>query len=193
MTNRILLFLMCSMIMILNGCRGSKQFVSEDFSFTALTPQGQLKTAETFSLSQVPEHINVVIINFFAPDCPPCEKEVPELKKFYNETASESEILRFVAVGSALDAVAEEIDPKTAAEHARRFKTEFELPYRVYVAGSEQLAEMGLTGFPETFIYNRSEKGDWFLQRKFISEVSFDELKEYEKPVKHLMRGEYAY
>ncbi|HRP68639.1 MAG TPA: hypothetical protein PLY93_03840, partial [Turneriella sp.] len=56
-------------------CRSPEKLLDTDRSFAPLVDGG------AFTLKALPPIVQKVVVNFFAPHCPPCEKEVPELKK----------------------------------------------------------------------------------------------------------------
>ena len=95
-----------------------------------------LNTKTTFSIASAKE--DILVLNFFAPDCPPCIEEMPALKKFYQNLPNG---LGFVGIGSVLEAVGEKL-PSTDPEVVNRvkeFKQEYQVAYPVFLAGSDQL------------------------------------------------------
>jgi len=165
-------------LLILNSaCKPRERFVDELQIFPALTGD------DKFSLAAVDAQLRFLVVNFYAPDCPPCEKEVPALKTFAAKHASDKET-RFVAIGSSLRAVGQENDsPKGSVTHNEivseliAFARKFKLSYPQFVADGAQLKSWRVTGFPETFVFERSQ-GEWQLNRKLISEITFEQLEQ---------------
>lgn len=131
-----------------------------------------LNTKTSFSIASAKE--DILIINFFAPDCPPCIEEMPALKKFSQSLPND---LGLVGIGSILEAVGEKL-PSTDPEvvnRVKKFKEEYQLAYPVFLAGSDQLESLKVTGFPETLIFKR-EKDGYQLKRRHLSAITYEEL-----------------
>lgn len=158
-------------------CRPKEQFIDQGQVFKALAGESK------FSMAAVDAEARFLVLNFYAPDCPPCEKEVPALKKFAAKYAADKEI-RFVAIGSSLRAIAQDNDSqKGAVTHneivsdLNLFSRKFNLSYPQFIAEAEQLKSWRVTGFPETFVFERIA-GKWQLARKYISEITFEQLEQ---------------
>jgi thiol-disulfide isomerase/thioredoxin len=162
-------------VMALSACRKNETFIEEERRFEAA------ETGADFSLRSVPKEIHRLVVNFFAPDCPPCEKEIPALKKFYDKHRETS--VGFIAIGSSLKAIEQNPKPGKDPPLTRHdikaelalFAKKFAQPYPHYLASGEDLKAWRITGFPETFIFSR-EGGSLRFRRKIISEVSFEDL-----------------
>lgn len=153
------------------ACKSREKFIDDARSFAALSGEAR------FALNAVNPQIKKIVVNFFAPDCPPCEKEIPALKAFYAAHAADVELL-FVSIGSSLKAIDNLGRTPTELElrsEVKNFVTKFALPYPQYVATGDDLRSWRITGFPETFVFVRRQ-GEWMLRRKFISEVSREDL-----------------
>ncbi len=153
------------------ACRPQEKLIDETIIFPSLAGQG------VFQLNSVEPSIQKVVVNFFAPDCPPCEKEIPALKAFYRAHAADRDLL-FVSIGSSLRAVGTTASALPDAEiraELSRFAGKFALDYPQYVADGTALAAWRVTGFPETFVFTR-DGIKWKLKRKFISEISQENL-----------------
>ncbi|AFM13357.1 TlpA family protein disulfide reductase [Turneriella parva] len=169
---------------LLSACKAKETFVDEQQAFKALAGDG------SFSLASVAPEVQTVVFNFYAPDCPPCEKEVPALKAFAQKYAA-ARNLRFVAVGSSLRAVAQDKEPAQGAvtlneivSELNAFSRKFNLGYPQYIAEAAQLKSWRVTGFPETFVFQRVA-GRWQLDRKYISEITFDQLEQVTGGIRH--------
>lgn len=163
--------LLCALL--LPACRPKEKLIEERTVFRALSG------TQSFQLAAVEPHVKKIVVNFFAPDCPPCEKELPALKQFHRAHAQDPDLL-FVSIGSSLRAVGT-ADASAAPSNAeldseiRKFIAKFSVDYPQYVAGSAELAAWRVTGFPETFVFIR-EGSAWKLKRKFISEITRENL-----------------
>ncbi|MFZ5629078.1 MAG: TlpA disulfide reductase family protein [Spirochaetota bacterium] len=165
-----------AIVLLLAACRPREKLLNDATVFPALSGQGQ------FQLSAVDPRIAKVVVNFFAPDCPPCEKELPALKQFYQAHAADKDML-FVSIGSSLRAIGNPDAGKAPADseirsEISRFIRKFAVNYPQFMAGGTELAAWRVTGFPETFVFVR-EGIAWKLKRKFISEITRENL-EYE-------------
>lgn len=173
---RIALFLAAAALVALSACKKSETFIDEERRFEAFDPGTE------FSLASAPKEIQRLIVNFFAPDCPPCEKEIPALRKFYEKYRETSDI-GFVAIGSSLKAIEQNPKPgkdppmtkEQIKEEIAAFGKKFPQPYRRHVATAEDLKAWRITGFPETFVFIRDGKR-WRLSKKIISEVTLEDL-----------------
>lgn len=160
----------------LSACRKSEAFIETERKFQALESPGE------FSLATTPNEIHKLVVNFFAPDCPPCEKEIPALKKFYEKYRGQSSV-GFFAVGSSLKAVEQNPkpgkDPPLTREQIRAellaFGKKFTPNYPQYLADGEDLRSWRVTGFPETLIFVR-QSGKLEFRKKIISEITFEDL-----------------
>lgn len=163
------LFAFCS-------CRRSEKLLDEKQRFAALND------ASAFSLAEVSEGIHRLVVNFYAPDCPPCENEVPALRSFYEKYRNDK-TLRFVSIGSNLRAIEQTpnsgkdppLDYTQIRAELSLFAKKFSLAWPQFAADGAALKSWRVTGFPETFIFTRQSKS-LILQRKFISEISLDTL-----------------
>jgi thiol-disulfide isomerase/thioredoxin len=173
---RLAIFTATLLLLMLSACRKTEAFIDEGRRFEAL--EGGIN----FALDATPKEIHKLIVNFFAPDCPPCEKEIPALKKFYEKYRQATDV-GFIAIGSSLKAIEQNPkpgkDPPLTAEQIKaeifQFGKKFEQPYRRYWATAEDLKAWRVTGFPETLIFIR-EAGRLGFRKKIISEVTLEDL-----------------
>ncbi len=159
-----------SSILCLACCGGGRQYLDYSLEFSSLAAgQPALKISARAGVERI-------YLNFFAPDCPPCIKEVPALHAFYKKIADNQKVA-FYGIGSDLEALAADkaMNDEQVRPAAQSFTTDYKLPYPIYLAGTTKLKKFRVTGFPETFIFKRTEKG-WRLQKKFISDVTEKDL-----------------
>ncbi|RME92767.1 MAG: TlpA family protein disulfide reductase [Candidatus Hydrogenedentota bacterium] len=154
------------------ACQKPKLFID----YTA-NVYGPFPKQERIDITHLKPKAKILVFNFFAPGCPPCEKEVPELRKLAGMWKNNPQIA-LIGIGSDLAAAAEEIALKDAYAAVEKFKKQFPLPYPIYVADSTALKKFRLTGFPETFIFTRTKKGLRF-ERKFISEITAVQITDF--------------
>jgi len=170
---RLILLAATTCALLASACRPAEKLLNDAIIFPELSGQGQ------FQLGAVEPRIQKVVVNFFAPDCPPCEKEIPALKQFYQAHSGDRDLL-FVSIGSSLKAVGTAYPSKAPQDAEIRaeisnFIRKFAVDYQQYVAGGAELAAWRVTGFPETFVFVR-EGITWKLKRKFISEITRENL-----------------
>ncbi|MDH5720159.1 MAG: TlpA family protein disulfide reductase [Spirochaetia bacterium] len=151
-----------------------------------LAYKGSSADAETppvFNMQSVSKDKKILILNFFAPDCPPCIEELPDLKAYYNEYKSKYNDVEFRVVGSLLSSVAGEDDGNKELISAEllKFINKHNISYPVYLATKKDLDEFNITGYPETFIFFRDKNKEWYLKRKYISAIKKSDLEKYSK------------
>lgn len=148
--------------------------------FPLVEKNGSVNNKVIFSLNSVPENVQVLVINFFAPDCKPCIMEVPDLKKIYSGIQKE-EKMQFIAIGSKLTSLFDEevSDVQKVAPEVNKFAQAYQLPYPVYVALTKDLKNFALTGFPESFILYRNEKKHWIVKRRFVGVITERDVKPF--------------
>lgn len=172
----VCVFFICA----LSACRKVESFIDESRRFEAF--QG---ATEQFSLAATPREIQRLVVNFYAPDCPPCEKEIPAIKKFY-EKYRNNKAIGFFAIGSSLKAIEQNPkpgkDPPVSREQIhselKQFSQKYASDWPQYLADGEDLRAWRITGFPETFLFVRVNDR-WQLSRKIISEISFETLESF--------------
>ena len=102
----------------------------------------------------------VVVVNVFASWCPPCQRETPDLVRFYQRTAPEKDIA-FFAVSmdeSGLD--------------LNDFIARFNIPYPVFRGDEDFLDYLGSYSIPQLLIFDRSGN----KVKHEVGMISFDEL-----------------
>ena len=82
------------------NCSPTKKFIEPDFSFPIVQKNHE---GELFDLQKLPPQVCYVILNVFAPNCPPCVVELPEIKKIYETSLRKEKKIFFIALGSTLD------------------------------------------------------------------------------------------
>jgi thiol-disulfide isomerase/thioredoxin len=102
----------------------------------------------------------VVIVDFWATWCPPCQAEIPHFIELYDEYANQGlEIL-----GISLDRSGEQV--------VRPFVQEFAINYSVLVEGEQSPVQVaqefgGVVGIPTTFLIDRQGR----IYKKFVGYV----------------------
>jgi thiol-disulfide isomerase/thioredoxin len=105
-----------------------------------------------------------LIVNFWAPWCAPCVKEMPELSALQGEIASKN----IQVIGVGIDS------PSNLSEFATRFK----IAYPVYVAGmggTDLMRNFGNLngGLPFTVLIGADGK----VKKTYLARLKFDELR----------------
>ena len=171
-------FLVILLMISLSFCK-KRSLVEEERSFAPLLTSS---SERPFSLATLPLETRTCIINFFAPDCPPCIAEIPELQKLAAGIEKETIL---VGIGSVLVAASEiqkqvfRLKVEDIRGPVLQFASRYGLDYPRYLADGHDAESFGLTGYPETFIFSRDKDDRWQLQRKYISAVKASEVLEY--------------
>ena len=109
-----------------------------DFTLERLDREG------TLTLSSL--RGKAVVLNTWASWCLPCKEEAPILEQVWREDRARG----LVVVG---------LDAKDFRKDARRFVRRFDLTFPIVYDGPGDVAgQYGVTGFPETFVLDRSGK-----------------------------------
>ena len=170
------IYAIVAMALVLSHCK-KIEYLNLDYSYQAID-----QNEVAFKLNS-PSNGEVLIINFFAPNCPPCITELPELRRFYDQVKSESGT-KFIAVGS-LQEVAAHNSGVTVDEQFLEFAeikkqvTQFFLKYKtdypVYLSDAQGLKAMRVSKFPETLVFYKTDKG-YSLRRKFTGAIKAKDL-----------------
>lgn len=105
-----------------------------------------------------------LVVNFWAPWCPPCVEEMPELAEVAREHAANN--INIIGIG---------IDSPT---NIAEFTSKFKISYPIYVAGisgTELSRKLGNTagGLPYTVLIG----ADGQVKKTYLGRIKFDELK----------------
>lgn len=104
-----------------------------------------------------------VIVNYWAPYCPPCRVEVTDLELFFRDHKHNAVILGMDAGG----------DP---VSELKQFKKEYELSYTMAAAQQSTLLSFGIIdALPTTFVV--SPQGQ--IMHKHIGMITYDDLADY--------------
>jgi peroxiredoxin len=88
----------------------------------------------------------LILVNFWASWCGPCNEEAPSMEKMYKELRSKG----LVVVGISIDHHVSQVE---------KFVKEYSITFPVLLDTDENVASSyGITGVPETFILNRNYK-----------------------------------
>jgi thiol-disulfide isomerase/thioredoxin len=162
-------------ILFAGFCKAPTNYWNPEGSFPLLEKNGSASkdSATSFSMQTVDDQYDVLVINFFAPDCKPCIIEVPDLKKIYQNIQSKKNI-KFVGIGSRLTSLSDEniVDASTIAPDIYKFTRAYKIDYPAYLATTQNLKSYGLTGFPETFVLYRNSDRKWFVKRRFVGMIT---------------------
>jgi cytochrome c biogenesis protein CcmG, thiol:disulfide interchange protein DsbE len=132
--------------------------------------RGDLPAAPEFTLERLDEDGELelsslegkaVVLNFWASWCLPCKEEAPFLEQIWRDQRDSG----LVVVG---------YDSKDSRRDARRFVERFDLTFPIVFDGpGDELADWGVTGFPETFVIDRQGR----VVAAFVGDVTSDEDK----------------
>lgn len=95
----------------------------------------------------------VVLVNFWSPECPPCIQEIPDLKEFQERYSDRD--FTIVGVGVHFDKLGKGVT-EADIQRIREADQRFDFNYPLYVDdGSVQKGFGGLTGVPEHVLLDR--------------------------------------
>jgi cytochrome c biogenesis protein CcmG, thiol:disulfide interchange protein DsbE len=120
---------------------------------SAFQPVAARKPMSAVSLPQLgggqwvlADHLGqIVLINYWATWCEPCQEELPGLKQI----ARQSNPAAFAMVGVSLDA------GPNAEARVQQFATRYRIPYAIAFAGATGLDQAVLVGIPKTLLLDR--------------------------------------
>jgi peroxiredoxin len=114
------------------------------------------------SIAIAPPRSKVVLVNFWATDCPICVREMPDLVETYE---------KYRGRGLELVAVAMRHDPPS---HVTRFAEANRLPFKVALdsLGEHAKAFGGVRGTPTTFVIDRHGN----IAERIVGRPDFDQL-----------------
>jgi thiol-disulfide isomerase/thioredoxin len=128
------------------------------------SPQVTFTTLAGEKISMTSLKGKVVLVNFWATDCPGCIKEMPDLINTYNQ---------YKPLGFEVVAVAMPYDPPAQVLNYTQLKS---LPFPVMHDGLSEMVQAfgGVNLTPTTFLYDKEGKR---LQR-IIGELNFSQLRQ---------------
>ena len=117
--------------------------VAPSFDLPALMGPGRVRLADTRG--------SVVVVNFWASWCAPCQDEAPVLAQV--SAAERAKGVRFIGV-----------DARDVEDSARQFVRQYALDYpHARDHGASIAYQWGVTGYPETFVLDRKGRAvQWF-------------------------------
>lgn len=109
----------------------------------------------------------VLVLNFFASWCDPCQREAPALEQAWREYKARG--VQFYGIAY-----------KDAAPKAQAFLDQFDVSYPSGADPRSEIARSyGVTGVPETFVIDQQGR----LVHRFVGEITADELTEKLDPL----------
>jgi thiol-disulfide isomerase/thioredoxin len=149
------LILFIAIIVVFAGCKGSK---TEDGEFAGekekpeeegpLMPDFQLENLEGDIVSSEEFEGKVLLIDFWATWCPPCEKAIPALVDMKKELGGEE----FEVIGITLD-------EKRAIPEVKSFIKKYNINYPILLGDEDTKKDFGgIPGIPTMFIVDKDGK-----------------------------------
>jgi thiol-disulfide isomerase/thioredoxin len=138
--------------------------------FTLNTTEGETITLAVSSQTIFSKELEnkIVLVNFWAPWCEPCKKEMPSFVKLQEKYKND-----FIILGVLFD-------KKTSTEELANFMKEYNMNFPVTVGEENfKLAKVfgNVTMIPESFLYTK----DGIFIEKFVGEISERKLEKYIK------------
>ena len=143
----------------------------EGGGLAAAANRGERPSAPDFTLERLDERGELqlsslrgkaVVVNFWASWCQPCKEEAPHLQEVWREHRDRG----LVVVG---------LDSKDFRQDGRRFVRRFEWTFPIaFDGGGDVSKDYGVTGYPETFVIDRSGR----VVEALVGAVNSDEDRE---------------
>lgn len=113
----------------------------------------------------------IVILNFWATWCPPCQKEIPDFISFYEKYHDKGVAI----VGIAID--------EEGVSIVKPFAEKYKMNYPVLIGNENIIADYGaMVAIPTSFLIDRSGK----VYKKYLGYHSIDD---YQKDVDSLLKA----
>jgi|WetSurMetagenome_2_1015567.scaffolds.fasta_scaffold45624_5 peroxiredoxin len=143
------LIILASFFYILDSSSSSHQ--SSDSAMNGAAPQFTLHDVDGRPISLSSYRGKVVILDFWAPWCPPCRREIPDFISLQNQYASQG--LQVIGIG--LD------QPSNVASFVQRYGVNYPV-----VIGDDAISNSygGVSGIPTTFIIDKQG----IIRNKFV-------------------------
>jgi thiol-disulfide isomerase/thioredoxin len=139
--------------------------LAPDFTVTVYNRESFLTGPETISLSDL--HGKAVVVNFWAPLCPPCRAEMPEFENIWREFKSEDLVILGVDVGTYTGL--------GSPDQALDFVEDIGITYPTGQASNGKVVtDYQVLGMPTTVFIN----ADGRLIRKWIGSINEKKLRE---------------
>ncbi len=147
-----------------------KKEISQIKKYTLTTTTGKKITFEVSNNVMFSKELNgkVVMLNFWAPWCKPCIKEMPSFVKLQEKYKDD-----FIIIGVLFD-------KKTSSKELDAFLRKYNVNFPITVGEENfKLAKAfdDIKMIPESFLYSK----DGFFIEKFIGEISESKLEDYIK------------
>jgi cytochrome c biogenesis protein CcmG, thiol:disulfide interchange protein DsbE len=121
-----------------------------------------------------------VMVSFFASWCPPCKKQIEELKEVYKENAPKG----LVIIGAATDSkIITDTKNDEETDNVKEAIKNKEIPYAVGIASEKVAKDLKFKGIPTTIFIDRSGN----IVKTFYG---FHEKADFADAVKTIMAGE---
>ena len=174
---KIIIFLIYIVFFLLS-CKENKVFWNPNYNYPSLNLQ-ENKLGVFFNMNSISPSIHTIVINIFAPNCPPCEDEIVELNSFYENIVQKQKNVLLIGLGASLETLTNSKYQKfeNQINEIVPFVQKYNITYPIYLANQDILKSFGITGFPETFILKRNQDGYFYLSKKIISSVTLKVLK----------------
>ncbi len=171
---RVLVFVLLFALLV--SCQGKPQvpFIQRNTNFPPLS------NGDVFNLSKLNlAEKDTLYLNFFAPDCKLCVQELPDIIEFHKIAQELYPNVEFLGMAAMLATSSDFLTTEEISPEIETFAKLHRLEYKIYLSDAESLERFNVTGFPETFVFQKNSKGEWILKRKYISIVSLADLEKY--------------
>ena len=129
-------FALAALLFAMSGAGGVKAEVGKP------APAFKVSTTQGIEIDSLGLRGSVIVVNFFASWCKPCQTEAPDMEDIWNEYHDQG--VAFVAIAY------EDTDAKIAD-----FVQKYGLTFPVVTAARNVGQDFGVTGVPETYVIDR--------------------------------------
>lgn len=157
-----LLLVIVTFVVVISGCKSNGLMAAPDFSVPLLdlTKSGDSVRGEKVSLSSYKG--KPLVLNFWAPWCPPCKAEAPVLERVYKKYQSK---IAFLAIAI-----------RDSDQNIEHFVKSNNLTFQIGIdPDAESTSKYGVNGLPETFFIDANGN----IKRSFVGAIEEAKLSQY--------------
>lgn len=154
--------LVLGLVFLLSGCFGERR--EEPPAEPRVAPEFTLETLSgggSISLSDL--RGKIVVIDFWATWCPPCEFQVPELNRFFDAHSSDSDVAVY---GISVDTEGREV--------VLEWVLQKDVRYPILMGGEDLARRYGAVGFPTLVVI----APDGTIHSQHVGLIEIDDLEE---------------
>ena len=130
-----------------------------------------LQTTDNKTVTLADFKDKIVILNFWATWCPPCQKEIPDFVNFHEKYHDKGVVI----VGIAID--------EEGAKIVKPFAEEYKMNYPVLIGNEKVVSDYGgMVAVPTSFLIDKSRK----ICKKYLG---YHSINDYQKDIDALLKS----